>query len=56
MLAAIIVSGTVQAGDVVELPLPYPEVWSQTVTYVYTGQGDLTDAVKENILYLAGKV
>ncbi|KAK7460136.1 hypothetical protein Landi51_00385 [Colletotrichum acutatum] len=56
VLAAIIVSGTVQAGDVVELPLPYPEVWSQTVTYVYTGQGDLTDAVKENILYLAGKV
>ncbi|KAK1690483.1 hypothetical protein BDP55DRAFT_544441 [Colletotrichum godetiae] len=56
VLAAIIVSGTIQAGDVVELPLPYPEVWSQTVTYVYTGQGDLTDAVKENILYLAGKV
>ncbi|OHE91135.1 hypothetical protein CORC01_13582 [Colletotrichum orchidophilum] len=56
VLAALIVSGHITAGDVIELPLPYPEVWSKTVTYVYTGQGELTNAVIENIRYLAGKV
>ncbi|KAI8223574.1 hypothetical protein K4K54_006054 [Colletotrichum sp. SAR 10_86] len=56
VLAALIVSGHITAGDVIDLPLPYPEVWDRTVAYVYTGQGDLTDAVRENILYLAGKV
>ncbi|KAF9869632.1 hypothetical protein CkaCkLH20_12929 [Colletotrichum karsti] len=56
VLAALIVSGHITAGDVIDLPLPHPEVWPSTVAYVYTGQGDLTDAVRENILYLAGKV
>ncbi|TDZ20602.1 hypothetical protein Cob_v006772 [Colletotrichum orbiculare MAFF 240422] len=41
--------------DVIDLPMPHPEAWASTVAYVYTGQGDVTDAVRENILYLAGK-
>ncbi|KAL2757083.1 hypothetical protein ACRALDRAFT_2026998 [Sodiomyces alcalophilus JCM 7366] len=55
VLAALIVSGHIREGDVIDLPLPHPEAWSQTVAYVYTGQGEYTDAIKENILYLAGK-
>lgn len=49
-------SGHIREGDVVDLPLPHPEVWGQTVSYVYTGQGDATEAVKQNIMYLAGRV
>jgi len=56
VIAALIYSGHVQTGDIIDFPLPHPEAWTQTVSYVYTGQGDLTDAVKRNILYLGGKV
>ncbi|WQF87126.1 hypothetical protein CDEST_12140 [Colletotrichum destructivum] len=56
VLAALIVSGHITTGDVIDLPLPHPEAWANTVAYVYTGQGEVTDAVRENILYLAGKV
>ncbi|KAM0516535.1 hypothetical protein ACHAPS_008614 [Verticillium nonalfalfae] len=56
VLAALIVSGHVREGDVIDLPLPHPEAWTNTVAYVYTGQGEMTDAIRENILHLAGKV
>lgn len=50
------VSGHVREGDVIDLPLPFPEAWPATVAYIYTGQDELTHAVKENIVYLAGKI
>lgn len=56
VLAALIYSGHIKPRDIVDLPLPFPEVWPQTVAYVYTGQGELTDAIKQNIEYLGGKV
>ncbi|KAH8883629.1 hypothetical protein GQ53DRAFT_623823, partial [Thozetella sp. PMI_491] len=56
ILAALMMSGHVREGDVIYLPLPHPEAWYQTVARVYTGQGELTDAIKENILYLAGRI
>ena len=56
VLAALIYSGHIKPRDIVDLPLPFPEVWPQTVAYVYTGQGELTDAMKQNIEYLGGKV
>lgn len=56
MLAALLVSGHVREGDVIYLPLPFAEAWPQTVWYVYTGLGELTPPVRENIIYLAGKV
>ncbi|KAF3069680.1 hypothetical protein GL218_07812 [Daldinia childiae] len=56
VVAALLTSGHVREGDVVYLPMPHAEAWPQTVQYVYTGQGELTEAVRENILYLAGKV
>ncbi|KAI1766126.1 hypothetical protein GGR53DRAFT_487506 [Hypoxylon sp. FL1150] len=56
VVAALLTSGHVREGDIVYLPMPHAEAWPQTARYVYTGQGELTDAVRENILYLAGKV
>ncbi|KAK3693500.1 hypothetical protein B0T22DRAFT_41547 [Podospora appendiculata] len=56
ILAALIYSGHVRPGDIIDLPLPHPEAWNQTVAHVYTGQGELTEAVRQNILYLGGKV
>ncbi|KAI1655307.1 hypothetical protein F4813DRAFT_367479 [Daldinia decipiens] len=56
VVAALLTSGHVREGDVVYLPMPHAEAWHQTVQYVYTGQAELTEEVRENILYLAGKV
>ncbi|KAK0734810.1 hypothetical protein B0T26DRAFT_82054 [Lasiosphaeria miniovina] len=56
VLAALIYSGHIQARDIIDLPLPHPEAWTQTAAHVYTGQGELTDAVRQNIEYLGGKV
>ncbi|KAI5865730.1 hypothetical protein GGS23DRAFT_352675 [Durotheca rogersii] len=55
VIAALLVSGHVRDGDVIYLPMPHAEAWPQTARYVYTGQGELTTAMRENILYLAGK-
>jgi hypothetical protein len=54
VLAALMLSGHVKQGDLIDLPLPHPEAWPQTVAYVYTGQCDLTAAIRENINYLGG--
>lgn len=56
VLAALMVSGHVRKGDIIDLPMPHPEVWPQTVAHVYTGQVELTEAIKQNILYLGGRV
>ncbi|KAI1145573.1 hypothetical protein F4825DRAFT_240662 [Nemania diffusa] len=53
-LAALLTSGHVHSGDVVYLPVPHAESWPQTVRYVYTGEGELTAAMRENINYLGG--
>lgn len=49
-------SGKVERGDTIDIPLPHPEAWQDTVSYAYTGEGELTNAMKQNILYLAGSV
>jgi hypothetical protein len=56
VLAALLLSGHVREGDVLDVPIPHPQAWTQTVAYVYTGRGDLTDPIRENIIYLGGKV
>ncbi|KAK9416375.1 hypothetical protein SUNI508_01792 [Seiridium unicorne] len=56
VVAALLVSGHVREGDIIYLPLPHAEAWPQTVEYIYTGQGELTGAIRENIVYLAGKI
>ncbi|KAH8196431.1 hypothetical protein TruAng_009391 [Truncatella angustata] len=55
VLAALLQSGHIREGDIIYLPLPHAEAWPQTIKYLYTGHGELTEAVKENITYLAGK-
>ncbi|KAL3425134.1 hypothetical protein PVAG01_04415 [Phlyctema vagabunda] len=54
-LAALMLSGHVRKGDSIDLPLPHPQAWPDVLCYVYTGQGLMSDAVKENISYLAGR-
>ncbi|KAL2139102.1 hypothetical protein VTI28DRAFT_5753 [Corynascus sepedonium] len=56
VLAALLYSGLVAKGDTIEIPLPHPEVWARTVAYAYTGQEELTEAIKQNIVHLGGKV
>ncbi|KAF7960628.1 hypothetical protein EAE96_000304 [Botrytis aclada] len=56
VLAALMLSGHIRKGDSIDLPLPSPEAWVDTIAYVYTGQGETTLAIKENIVFLAGRV
>jgi len=39
LLGAILLSGFVQKGDTVEVPVPWPEVWEETVLGIYLGGG-----------------
>ncbi|KAI1334224.1 hypothetical protein F5Y15DRAFT_402395 [Xylariaceae sp. FL0016] len=55
VLALLLMSGHVCKGDIMYLPVPHAGAWPATVWYAYTGQGELIEAVKENILYLGGK-
>ncbi|KAJ4422744.1 hypothetical protein N0V82_002641 [Gnomoniopsis sp. IMI 355080] len=55
-LAALMMSGHIKTGDSIDLPMPHPEAWSQTLAHVYTGSGDLTEAMRQNILHLGGRV
>ncbi|KAI1827184.1 hypothetical protein F4861DRAFT_435826 [Xylaria intraflava] len=56
VLAVLLMSGHVRTGDIIYLPVPHAESWPQTVRYVYTGRGELTAAMRENITYLGGRV
>jgi hypothetical protein len=55
-VASFLYSGHIRKGDIIDLPMPYPEAWARTVAHVYTGQGELTEAIQQNILYFGGKV
>jgi hypothetical protein len=54
VLAALMLSGHVRKGDTIDLPIPRPESWKETVTYIYTGFKSPSAAARENISYLAG--
>ncbi|KAM0345512.1 hypothetical protein ACHAPU_006439 [Fusarium lateritium] len=56
VLAAIMLSEIVRPGDTVELPLPHPRAWEDTVAHVYTGRVALTEHIRQNILYLGGSI
>lgn len=49
-------SGHIRKCDMIDIPLPHPEAWNETVSYVYTGCGEMSEAVRMNITYLAGSV
>lgn len=56
VLALLLMTSHVKRGDVIYLPVPHPEAWLDTLRYVYTDTGKLSEASKANILYLAGRV
>lgn len=43
-------------GDSIDLLLPSPEEWIDTIAYAPTGTADLTTTMKENDLFLAGTI
>lgn len=49
-------SGHIRKGDQIDLPLPHPEAWTETVAWVYTGRGELSDGARANIEHLGGAV
>ncbi|KAL6889413.1 hypothetical protein HDV57DRAFT_486838 [Trichoderma longibrachiatum] len=56
-LAAIIMSDRVKRGDMIDLAMPQPEAWPETVAYAYTGSlAFFSNATKENVIYLGGKL
>ncbi|KAL6876751.1 hypothetical protein J3F83DRAFT_726967 [Trichoderma novae-zelandiae] len=56
-LAAIMMSDLVKRGDTIELALPHPRAWPETVTYIYCGLMQyLSDETKLNIIYLGGRI
>ncbi|KAJ3496569.1 hypothetical protein NLG97_g2564 [Lecanicillium saksenae] len=57
LLAAILMSTQVRIGDTIELPVPHPEAWAETLAWVYIGEEELaTDKVRENVEYLGGRM
>jgi hypothetical protein len=56
ILGAIMLSGYIRRGDTIDIPLPHPEAWSDTIAYVYTGAGEASDAIRANVAFLAGTV
>ncbi|KAK3955749.1 hypothetical protein QBC32DRAFT_204720 [Pseudoneurospora amorphoporcata] len=56
LIAVYLQAGQVEPQDVLELPMPHPKAWYQTFRYACTEQGELTDAIRENITHLGGRV
>ncbi|OBT55246.1 hypothetical protein VE04_04725 [Pseudogymnoascus sp. 24MN13] len=56
ILGAIMLSGYIRRGDTIDMPLPHPDAGTDTVAYVYTGVGAVSDAIKANVAHLAGTV
>lgn len=57
LLAAVLMSGHVRRGDMVEVGLPYPEMLGDVMLWVYTGErgeGPDWERVKENVKFLGG--
>ncbi|TVY14931.1 hypothetical protein LARI1_G008373, partial [Lachnellula arida] len=46
VLGALMLSGHVRKGDSIDLPVPRPEAWRDVVSYVYTGKGEITPAMR----------
>ena len=60
LLGAILVSGFVKTGDTIEVPLPWPELWEETVVEIYTGGvgtkgSSINSKVRGNLEFLGWK-
>jgi hypothetical protein len=47
-------SGHVRKADTIDLPVPNPEAWRDMIMYIYTGKGEITAGMEDNILFLGG--
>ncbi|KAK7757070.1 hypothetical protein SLS62_001088 [Diatrype stigma] len=57
VLTSLLERGHAKKGDVILMPLPYPEAWPQTVQFVYTQKAELlAEEVQANISYLFGQM
>lgn len=56
VLAALMLSDYVKRGDTIDLPVPHPESWKDTLTYIYTGRGAVSSCMQSNLVYFAGNV
>ncbi|KAI5781425.1 hypothetical protein EDC01DRAFT_237350 [Geopyxis carbonaria] len=57
LLAAILLSGHVRKGDLLEIPIPHPDQWPRVVEWIYTGNiGNINPEERENIEYLGGHI
>ncbi|TQV96239.1 hypothetical protein V2A60_003331 [Cordyceps javanica] len=60
ILASIIMQGQHYYGGTferIELPMPHPTAWAETVAWVYTGEATLvTDQVRENVKHFGGRL
>lgn len=56
VLALLLLSGHIRKGDQIDLPLPHPEAWAETVTWVYIGKFEPSEGAKTNIEHLGGRV
>ena len=52
LLGAVLLSGFAQKGDTIEVPVPWPEVWEETVVGIYLGGGLVVEKVKANLEFL----
>jgi len=64
-LGSMLLSGQVFCGDTLKIPLPYPEVWTSVVGWMYTNKvlrlpgleaQEQAEMVRDNIEFLGGRV
>ncbi|PHH51825.1 hypothetical protein CFIMG_001899RA [Ceratocystis fimbriata CBS 114723] len=56
LIASLMLSGSVSEQDRVEIELPHPEAWADTVSHVYTGRPEMNWKIYENSRYLGGRM
>jgi hypothetical protein len=56
LLVALMRSGHVKRGDAIDLLIPQPSSWRDTMAYIYTGSGAVTSCMRSNVLRLAENV
>ena len=56
VLGLLLLSGHINTGDRIDLPLPHPEAWAETVAWAYTGRDGISERGKENVAFLGGIV
>jgi hypothetical protein len=65
LLGSMLLSGQVFCGDTLKMPLPYPEVWTSVVGWMYTNKvvrlpglnvHDQAEMVRDCIVFLGGRV